>query len=455
MVAAVLVVAFMLLSGGSSYTVNARFLNSSQLVNGNQVLLSGRSVGSVEKISVTDDNRAEVKLKLLESVAPLPQGTKMQIRSTSLSGVANRYIELKMPEDRKGAKNIKDGGTVPTDETTSEVDLDQIFNTLDRPTRQALQQTIKGLKSLYQDAGKDGNKAIELSNPLISTSRRFIGELNRDEAALEGLIVDGAKVTGALKERRPDVAGLITNLNDTTAALSSRRSELARSINQLPPFMRQANTTFANLRGALTDVDPLVEASKPVARRLRPFLPALRRFATGAVPTIRDLSAALRRPGADNDLVELTRAQPALARIGVGPVQRNGATRQGTLPESVTALRDSIPNLSFFRPYTPELVGWFDDFGHSGQYDANGGFGRIFVNLNAFAASVDNATNVPVVGPLLTQADRITALKSGGGVTGYRERCPGSGERDPGDGSTPFTDGGKLDCDVSQVPVGP
>jgi len=32
---------------------------------------------------------------------------------------------------------------------------------------------------------------------------------------------------------------------------------------------------------------------------------------------------------------------------------------------------------------------------------------------------------------------------------------PGANERDPGDGSTPFTDGGALDCDPSQTPVGP
>ena len=34
--------------------------------------------------------------------------------------------------------------------------------------------------------------------------------------------------------------------------------------------MRRANTTFVNLRSALNDVDPLVEASKPVAKRLQP-----------------------------------------------------------------------------------------------------------------------------------------------------------------------------------------
>ncbi len=34
-------------------------------------------------------------------------------------------------------------------------------------------------------------------------------------------------------------------------------------------------------------------------------------------------------------------------------------------------------------------------------------------------------------------------------------RCPGTNERDPGDGSTPFTDNGTLPCDPDQVPLGP
>jgi hypothetical protein len=48
-------------------------------------------------------------------------------------------------------------------------------------------------------------------------------------------------------------------------------------------------------------------------------------------------------------------------------------------------------------------------------------------------------------------------------TTGHVRRCPGFAERDPGDGSTPFTDAGALtdglaangECDPSQVGPGP
>ena len=41
--------------------------------------------------------------------------------------------------------------------------------------------------------------------------------------------------------------------------------------------------------------------------------------------------------------------------------------------------------LHFIRPYAPDLVGWFRDFGQStANYDANGHFARIQPIFNAF-----------------------------------------------------------------------
>ena len=74
-------------------------------------------------------------------------------------------------------------------------------------------------------------------------------------------------------------------------------------------------------RAALDDVDPLVDAAKPVARRLRPFFRELRGASGRLVPTVSDLDRVVRRGGKDNDLVEFTRLQVPLSRIALGPVE--------------------------------------------------------------------------------------------------------------------------------------
>src|SRR3954449_10014901 len=94
LVIAVVVVAVLLLSrdGGKEYKV--QLINAGQLVNGDDVQVGGRRVCSIEDIAITNNNLAQLKIKVDEDFAPLHQGTTAVVRATSLSGIANRYIQL-------------------------------------------------------------------------------------------------------------------------------------------------------------------------------------------------------------------------------------------------------------------------------------------------------------------------------------------------------------------------
>ena len=173
--------------------------------------------------------------------------------------------------------------------------------------------------------------------------------------------------------------------------------------------MRNFNTTAVNLRATLDDVDPLVDASKPVAVRLSPFFRNFRAAAADLVPTVRDLDKIIKDPGRDDDLVDLTRLQPRLKRIAIGPVQVNGQRRPGAFPEGATALADSLNELAFFRAYSPELTGWFDDFGHSGLTDANGGIGRIGTTFNTFSIGANDLPVIDLTGALAITGDDLVA----------------------------------------------
>ena len=148
---AIAAVAVILLSGGSSYQVKAVFANASQLVTGDEVQVSGNSIGSVSKITLTPNGKADLTLTINNSTfQPLHQGTQATVRLTSLSGIANRYVDLRMGSGT--APKIPNGGVIPTSNTTSAVDFDQIFNTLDGPTRKGLQNVIQGSASQYAGA---------------------------------------------------------------------------------------------------------------------------------------------------------------------------------------------------------------------------------------------------------------------------------------------------------------
>jgi phospholipid/cholesterol/gamma-HCH transport system substrate-binding protein len=430
-VLAVLVVAFLLFRGDGGYRVEAEFLNAGQLVKGNQVKAGGVAVGSVQDIDVTADGRAVVTFSIDDSdYSPLRRGTRVMIKQTSLSGIANRYVDLHLGPE--GGEEIDDGGLIGPEQTDTAVELDQVFALFDERTRSGLQDFVKGQADSLRGRGPELKEGVRYLNPALSTGSRLFEELTRDEELLEQFIVDSSTLVNALAQRRRDLTGVVSNLNSTFGALGSQQDALAESVERLPPFMRRANTTFVNLRAALDDVDPLVDAAKPAVRRLAPFLDQARLFARDAEPTFRDLSRTIQRSGANNDLIELLASFPPLERVANDSRRINGAERRGAFPETDEALRRAAPTIAFGRPYTPDFVGWLDDFSTTGAYDALGGFSRAWINLSEILYGP---------GPKLQQ---------------FR-RCPGANEPPAADGSNVFSgaEAAELDCDPGQRSVGP
>ena len=308
----------------------------------------------------------------------------------------------------------------------------QIFDLFDPRTRTGLQDFFKGSAAMLHGKGKQLRRGVHYLNPALSTGARLFKEFTKDDALLERFLVDSGTLVNALAQRRDDLTGVVRNLNGTFGALGSQQAALAESVERLPPFMRRANTTFVNLRSALDDVDPFVDASKPAVRRLGPFLEQARAFARDGAPTIRDLSRTISARGKNNDLIELIKSFPPLAETALDTRRINGADRRGAFPETSDALKAAAPTIAFGRPYTPDFVGWMDDFSTTGGYDALGGYSRAWINLSEL-----------LYGP--------------GPKTKQFRRCPGANEEPAADGSNVFTGdaAAALDCDPNQRSVGP
>jgi phospholipid/cholesterol/gamma-HCH transport system substrate-binding protein len=343
-------------------------------------------------------------------------------------------VDLKLPPDTD--QTIPDGGVIDTDQTVTQVDLDELYNTLDPETRRSLQGFFKGSADQWRGREAEANVGFEYLNPALSTSSRLFNELTQDTPLLEHFLVDSSRMVTALAERRDDLASLIGNLNETTRALGSQKAALADSIGRLPPFMRRANTTFVDLRSTLNTVDPLVEASKPVAKRLQPFLSQARAFAADAEPTVRDLSVTINKRGGANDLINLLHSFPPLADIATVKKQRSyapgghavdvGETR-GAFQETVDALRGGAKEIGFARPYTTDFLGWFDDFSTTGGgFDALGATARGFITMSPF-------------------------LHKDSVETKQYKRCPGAAEAPAKDGSNVLSEAERqaVDCDES------
>jgi phospholipid/cholesterol/gamma-HCH transport system substrate-binding protein len=459
-IGAMVLVGLMLFGGSSGYTVKLRFLNAAQLVKGNVVDIGGADAGLVKNFEITPDGMAEVEIEVDEKYAPLRRGTKAQIRASGQTSVAGRYVQLMLPGEDQAGPGIPDGGLIDRDRTSTNVDIDQFFNIFDPPTRRAIKNFYQGGRRQYEGRGEQANRGLMYLNPQLAATSRLFEELRHEPPVLERFLVDSSQFVTALSERRDDLSALIGNLNSTTRALGSEKEALGEAVGRLPPFMRQANTTYVNLRSTLDELDPFVEASKPVAKKLRPYLGELRPFAEDAVPTVKRLSRIVRKPGKTNDLTELNRSYPALAKIALNKERRSidfGTGRQnvgetlGAFPELTKALKGSTPLIAHGRPYTPDFVGWMDDFSHTGAYDALGSFSRAQIYVNAF--SVDDG--LPT-GDLIPPEDRGEAFKKAARLYQLK-RCPGASEEQAADGSNVFSQAEQeeLDCREDHRATGP
>jgi phospholipid/cholesterol/gamma-HCH transport system substrate-binding protein len=433
---AVVVVAWLLLRGDGGTTYKLRFENAGQLVRDDDVQIGGRRVGSVRAIKLTDDNQAEITITVQNGYAPLHEGTTALIRATSLSGIANRYVAL-TPGPNSNRK-LPDGAQLGTDETTSIVDLDQLFNALDPKTRASLQGFIQGSAQWYDNRGRQANAATKYFNPALSSTDALVNELLNNQQTLNAFLRNTSKTVGAIAQRRGDLANLVSNANATATAIGDENVSLNQALGLLPGTLRKANTTFVNLRATLDDLDVLVAASMPATKDLARFLRELRPLVHDAGPTIADLRTLVHRGGSGNDLTDLVEKAPALERAA-----------KPAFANSIVALQKSTPVLKSFRPYTPDFIGWVRDFGQgASNYDANGHFARIqpIFNAYSFTPSASGGTLTPI-----PPSQRLDGLQ-----TGVVKRCPGMASQAAADGSSPFRDfDGSLDCDPGLTPPGP
>jgi phospholipid/cholesterol/gamma-HCH transport system substrate-binding protein len=433
----VIVVGLLMFGRGGGYDVTATFENAGQLVKGNYVEVGGRPIGKVKSIELDPAGGARVKMSVGKGFDPLHEGTTAVIRVTSLSGIANRYVELN--PGRNDAKKIPDGGQIGADRTQAPVDLDQLFNTLDPKTRKGLQDIIQGSAAWYAGKSKQTEQSLRYLNPALSSSSRLTRELIRDRQTFKLFVEDTAQTVSALAERRTDLAGLVANTSTTAKAIGDENVALQRALGLLPNTLRRANTTFVNLRSTLNDLDVLVNESKPATKDLAKLFKRLRPLVADARPTIRDLRFLVRRQGPGNDLTDLTAKMPRLAQIA-----------EDTFPRDIAALQKARPTIAYIRPYAPDFTGWITKFGNAAaNYDANGHYARIQPIFNQFQFR-DTAA-----GPILNAAPPETRGREG---LQYNKnaRCPGGATQPPPDGSAPWRDSdGNIQCDPTATPPGP
>jgi phospholipid/cholesterol/gamma-HCH transport system substrate-binding protein len=406
------VIASVLLRGGSQYEVRALVESAGQLVKGNLVKVGGVTVGTVHAIDLTSDNQAQITLRIDDPrFKPLHQGTIATIRNTSLSSVAGRQVALQ-PGPNSNPR-IDNHGAIKGEDTRPIVDLDQLLNTLDAQARSSLQELVHGGAVAFGSHPKQADAALAALNPALSQAHLTVQELAGDQATFERALVESAGVVSSVAARAGDLQAGVANGAQVADAVASESQSLDTALRRAPDALRTSNTTLAELRSALTGLRPALRDAQPAAPRLANVLRLAQPVVHEAGPVVSQVRAVL----------------PDVTAILLG-LPKLDATARPAFASTAGALQGASEVVQAARTYAPDLVGGLlNGFGGSTgpYYDANGHYVRI--------ALAGNITSFSNAGSLLPTPPRSTGNDFRSGIV---NRCPGAASQPAPDRSNPF-----------------
>ncbi len=438
--AVVVVLAVVLFAPDPSREYRLVFQNASQLVKGGVVRIGGNPVGLIKDIDLTDDQLAVVTVSVDEEFAPLREGTTATVRAQGQAGVASRYVDIS-PGSGLG-KPLEDNALIAMESTQSTVEIDEIFNMLDEQTREGLQKLIKGFAQWHDGKAEEANQTAKQFPRAVRAFSELAKSINAQNSQLDRLLTTSGQALGGVASNHQELTDAVGNARKTVSAIGADTAALTSLLENFPGLLEQGTEALNAFDPAIGDLEKLVAASDEPSKILAPYLrDELTPVFEKAGPTFRQLRLMLDRNGPANDVLDSLRDLPPLER----------ETRKA-FPEGSEALKTSTPMVSFFRPYAPDLIGWFRGFASSAAtYDASGHYFRALPVFDAFRLN-DDAEGGGLTEKPPAERGRDAALS-----TGNLKRCPGAAMPKPADGSAPFVDNGPLsnaDCDPTQVPGG-
>ena len=292
------ILVFLWLSFGGSvplqpegYRVTVQFPEATQLSQEADVRISGVRVG---KVKTREPNGStgltDTVLEIDARYAPIPSDSHAILRQKTLLG--ETYVELS-PGDRDSGL-VEDGGELPRGQVAETVELDEILRTFDPVTRQRFSTWFDQQGVAAQGRAGEISATLALLTPFAEDTDDVLRVLRVQSGATRALVRDTGEVFAALTERKGQLRELIRNSNRTWEAIASRDAELADTFRVFPTFLREGRETTRRLTEFAENTNPLVTQLRPAARQISPTLidldklaPDLRGFFTDLGPLVR------------------------------------------------------------------------------------------------------------------------------------------------------------------------
>ena len=350
-------------------TVKVRLANGANLVEGNEVRSGGSRIGVVttmRPVRLADGSTgAELTLELDRAHGDLPKDSTLRIRPRSALGL--KYVEV-----NKGTspESFRSGDTVPASQAAAATELDEVYEMFDAPTRDAVQENLRGFGDTFAGRGVSVGRTLEELPPLMRSLEPVMAALAEPGTDLDGFVDELADVARIVAPVSQQNAALFTGMADTFEALGRDEQALKALIAKAPATLDSGVSSFRVQRPFLTDLTALGEDVAGATEELKGALPPLNDAVRVGTPVQKRLPT----------LSEETRKTLVHLRELVEAPGTNAALRG--LTATVTTLN---PQLRFYGPYVT-VCNSFNYFftylaEHFSEPDTTGSAQRALLNL--------------------------------------------------------------------------
>ena len=161
--------------------------SGAKLVEGNEVREGGARIGFVDRLTPVrkPDGRvvANITIKLDAASGAVPRDSRVAIRPRSLTGLM--YVELTRGRSDRA---FADGETIPVDQSRVPVQLDDLQNMYDAPTRQGVRDIYTGAGEAFAFRGRSLNEALEDLPPLLRELEPVMRTLSDPQTGLRRFV---------------------------------------------------------------------------------------------------------------------------------------------------------------------------------------------------------------------------------------------------------------------------
>lgn len=255
----------------TSVRLQAVFAEAGGLEVGNDVKVSGVTVGKVTRLAL-DDGTARATLSVDGSVE-LGSQTAAHIRTGSLLG--QRIVTL----ESQGSDRLRPLAVIPVSRTGSPYSLTEAVG--DLTTAVAGTDTESLNQSLDTLASTMDRIAPQLG-PTLDGLTRLSRSLNSRDKTLSDLLKNAADVAGILAARSQKINALILNANDLLAVLTERRQAIVELLSATSAVARELSGLVADnekqLAPALQKINSVTALLEKNRDNIAKALPGLAKY---------------------------------------------------------------------------------------------------------------------------------------------------------------------------------